>query len=124
MANEKPGAIVHVELTSNDPAATRKFLEGVFGWKFKKEEMDPSMEYWTFDAGSGPAGGLTAPAEGMPPSTLNYVLVDSVEAAVKKVKSHGGKVMMDRTEIPTVGWFAVYQIPGGVTQAVFEPRRK
>ena len=124
MANEKPGAIVHVEIASNDTAATRKFLEGVFGWKFKKEEMDPTMEYWTFDAGSGPGGGLTAPMNGMPPATLNYVLVDSVEAAVKKVKSHGGKVVVDRTEIPKVGWFAVYQIPGGVTQAVYEPLKK
>lgn len=124
MTGEKPGAIVHVELTSNDPAATRKFLEGVFGWKFKQEMVDPSMEYWTFDAGSGPRGGLTKPMGPMPPSTLNYVLVDSVEAHVKKIKAHGGKFMMERTEIPTVGWFAIYEIPGGVAQAIFEPLKK
>ena len=123
MAGEKPGAVVHVELTSKDPAATRKFLEGVFGWKFSKAEM-PGMEYWTFEAPSGPGGGLQAPMNNSPAGTLNYLLVDSVEATVKKIKSHGGKIMMDRTEIPGVGWFAIYEIPGGVTQAVYEPKSK
>lgn len=124
MTDPKPGSVVHVEMTTNDLAATRKFLEGVFGWKFKKEEMAGDMEYWTFEAGNGPGGGVTSPMGGMPPATLNYVLVESVEAAVKKVKSHGGKVMMERTEIPSVGWFAVYEVPGGVVQAVYEPLKK
>jgi predicted enzyme related to lactoylglutathione lyase len=122
MTEMKAGMIVHVELTSSNLPATRKFLEGVFGWKFKKAEMemDEGMEYWTWEAAAGPAGGLTNPQEGMAPSTLNYVLVESVEAAVKKIKAHGGKIMMDKTEIPTVGWFAIYEIPGGVHQAVFQ----
>jgi len=123
MVEMKPGVIVHVELTSNDPAATQKFLEGVFGWKFKEEMMSPEMQYWTFEAPSGPGGGLTKPMAGMPPSTLNYVLVESAAIAVKKIKAHGGKIMMDTTEIPKVGWFAVYEVPGGVIQAVFEPKR-
>ena len=123
MTEIRPGAVVHVELTSNDLPATRKFLEAVFGWKFKKEEMPGEMQYWTFDAGSGPRGGLTNPQPGMTPATLNYVLVESVEAAVKKIRSHGGKILMDRTEIPKVGWMAVYEIPGGVVQAIFEPVR-
>jgi predicted enzyme related to lactoylglutathione lyase len=124
MADRKPGSIVHVEMTSNDLAASRKFLEGIFGWKFKKEEMGGGLEYWSFEAGTGPGGGLMAPMGPMPPSTLNYVLVDSVEATVKKIKTHGGKIMMDRTEIPKVGWFAIYELPGGVVQAIYEPLAK
>jgi predicted enzyme related to lactoylglutathione lyase len=126
MANEKPGAICHVELTSSDPAATKKFLEGVFGWKFKDTgmPMPDGSTYWTFEASNGPGGGLTKPMSGMPPDTLNYVLVDSVEASLKKIKSHGGKVMMERTEIPTIGWFAIYEVPGGIGQAIYEPLKK
>lgn len=124
MADLKPGAVVHVELTSKNLPATRKFLEGVFGWKFKKEDMpgmdEAGMEYWTFDAGSGPGGGLTQPMKGMPPDTLNYILVESVDAAVKKITAHGGKIIMPKQEIPKVGWFAVYEIPGGVVQAIFQ----
>jgi predicted enzyme related to lactoylglutathione lyase len=124
MTDPKPGAIVHVELSSNDPAATRKFLTGVFGWKFKKEESMPEMEYWTFDAGSGPGGGIMKPMAGMPPGTLNYVLVDSVDAAVKKITAHGGKVLMPKQEIPNVGWFAVYEVPGGIVQAIYQDKAR
>jgi uncharacterized protein len=126
MTDPKPGAVVHVEMTSKDLPATRKFLEGVFGWKFKKEQMEGmgDMEYWTFDAGSGPAGGLTQPMGGQPPSTLNYILVESVDAAVKKIVGHGGKILMPKQEIPTIGWFAVYEIPGGVAQAIFQRASK
>ena len=123
MSEIKPGAVVHVEMTSKDLPATRKFLEGVFGWKFTKNTM-PEGEYWTFDAGSGPRGGLAEPMEGAHPSTLNYILVESVPEAIKKIKSHGGKIVMDATEIPSVGWMAVYEIPGGVHQAIFQPIAK
>ncbi len=124
MPETKPGSVVHVELTSKDPAATRKFLEGVFGWKFTQQPMGGGDEYWTFEAGSGPGGGLTHPQPGMPPGTLNYLLVESVEASVRTITAHGGKILMDRMEIPSVGWMAVFEIPGGVVQAIFEPARK
>ena len=124
MSDPKAGAVCHVELTSSDLAATRKFLETVFGWKFKKEEMGPGMEYWTFEASNGPGGGLMGPMEGRDPGTLNYILVDSVDAAVKKIKASGGKILMDKQEIPNVGWFATYMIPGGVAQAIYQPKTK
>lgn len=123
MTDPKPGAIVHAEFSSKDLPATRKFLEGVFGWKFKKEAMG-EMEYWTFDAGSGPGGGLMSPMPGMSPGTLNYVLVESVDAAMKKITAHGGKTLMPKQEIPNIGWFAVYEIPGGVVQAVYQSTQK
>jgi len=121
MSEVKPGAVVHVELMSKDLPATRKFLEAVFGWKFKQEPMPPGQEYWTFEAPSGPRGGLTHPMPEMPPSTLNYILVESVELHVQKIRRHGGKILMDRTEIPKIGWMSVYEIPGGVVQAIFQP---
>lgn len=119
MATPKPGGIVHVEISTTDLPATRKFMEGVFGWKFKKEAAG-DMEYWTFQAGDGPGGGVMNPMAGMPPSTVAYLLVESVEAAVKKITHAGGKILMPRTEIPKVGWFAVFEVPGGPTAAVFE----
>jgi predicted enzyme related to lactoylglutathione lyase len=122
MSDMKPGAVVHVELTSKDPAATRKFMEQVFGWKFKKENMPPPMEYWTFQAASGPGGGLMEEMEERPAGTLNYLLVESVDDAVKKITSHGGKILMPKQEIPEVGWSAMFEMPGGVAAAVFQSK--
>jgi uncharacterized protein len=119
MSDIKPGAIVHVELTSTDLPTARKFFESVFGWKFKQESM-PEGEYWTFTAASGPAGGLTTPMDGTAPSTLNYLLVESVDAAVKKITAAGGKIVLPKQEIPNVGWFAVFQSPGGPHLAIFQ----
>ena len=125
MTDPTPGSVVHVELASKDPAATRKFMDAVFGWKFKKEEMGDGPEYWTFVAGNGPGGGVTEPmGPSAAPGTLNYVLVDSVDAAVKKISSHGGKILMPKSEIPKVGWFAVYEAPGGIVQAIYQPLAK
>ena len=122
MTDPKPGAIVHVELSSSDLSATRKFYETVFGWKFKKEAMG-DQEYWTFEAGTGPGGGLMKPMNNMPPSTLNYILVESADAAVKKVTSHGGKIIVPKQEIPGIGWFAVFEVPGGIVQAIYQSSR-
>jgi len=120
MADPKPGAIVHAEISSKDPAATKKFMEGVFGWKFTKM---PEMDYWTFDAGSGPGGGLMKPMKGMQPGTLNYILVESVDDTTKKITKHGGKILMPKQEIPNFGWFAVFEVPGGVVKAIYEAKR-
>jgi predicted enzyme related to lactoylglutathione lyase len=121
MTDPTPGSIVHVELSTTDLPAARKFYEGVFGWKFKKESM-PEGEYWTFEAPSGPRGGFTNPMGGMPPGVLNYILVESVDAAVKKITAHGGKIILPKQEIPQVGWFAIFESPGGNTLAVYQAK--
>jgi predicted enzyme related to lactoylglutathione lyase len=121
MYKPKEGAIVHVEITSSDPKASRKFLTKVFGWKFTEMK---DAEYSVFQAKNGPGGGLMAPMEGMPVGTVNYVLVKSVEAVSKKITKNGGKILMPKQEIPKIGWFAVYQVPGGFVQAVFQPKGK
>ncbi len=123
MAEMKAGQIVHVEYASNDPPATRKFLEEVFGWKFQAPPMPPGEIYWTFEATPGPGGGLMETMEGQGPGTLAYLLVESVDAAVKMITAHGGKVLRPKQEIPNVGWFALFEAPGGLVQAVFEAKR-
>ncbi len=39
-------------------------------------------------------------------TTTNTIGVDSVDAAVETVKKAGGKLVMPKTAIPTVGYFA------------------
>jgi predicted enzyme related to lactoylglutathione lyase len=45
----------HVEYAPKDPAATRRFLESVFGWKLEKREGE-APEIWLFKAENGPGG--------------------------------------------------------------------
>ena len=129
MPQSKVGAIVHVEMTSKDPVASRRFLEAVFGWEFEKLGVLPSQEYWAFGGNSGPSGGVTisgpsgdlTPAFGTDaPLTVNYVQVESVEATLEKIRAHGGKILFEKHEIPGHGYFATYEIPGGVVQGIYE----
>lgn len=114
------GSIVHVELYSQEPAATRRFYEHVFGWKFQEI---PGADYQLITAPGRPNGGLLARPKGafQPPSALNYILVRSVEETGKKIEKGGGKLVKPRYEIPGVGIFAVFEAPGGIVMNVFEP---
>jgi len=119
MADEKPvsGSVVHVELISKDPEATKKFFHHVFGWKF---ENVPEMDYAMFEAPKEPHGGVRTPQGQEPTGVLNYISVDNLDAAVTKITKAGGKIVSPRQEVPGWGTMAVFQAPGGVVQAIWQ----
>ena len=49
----------------------------------------------------------------MPGGVLVYVDVTDIDATVARAKELGATVLMDKTEIPTVGWMAIFGDPGG-----------
>ena len=49
------------------------------------------------------------PKQGPVTSTTNTIGVESVDASVKAVQDAGGKLIMEKTPIPTVGYFAYLQ---------------
>jgi len=116
---QKPGSFVHIELASADPARTRRFFEDVFAWKF--EEL-PEMNYMTFEPATAPGGGLMTPMEGQPPGVLNYLLSMDIDADLRRIEAAGGRTLRPKTEIPGVGWWALFQEPTGITLALFQGR--
>jgi len=112
---------VHIQLASTDPARTRKFFEDVFAWTF---EDIPEMDYATFEAPSGPGGGLMAPIEGQPPGVLSYLLSSDVDADLRRIEGAGGRVLRPKTEIPGVGWWTLFQEPAGIVLALFQAREE
>jgi len=119
-ATPKPGSVVHVEIHSTAPEKTQAFYERVFGWKF---QAIPEMNYTTFDAPSPPGGGLQAAAE-MGPMILNYLLSTDVAADLRKVQDAGGSVLVPKSEIPGMGWFAIFRDPTGLSSALYEAMKK
>ncbi|HEY7348253.1 MAG TPA: VOC family protein [Ktedonobacterales bacterium] len=108
--------IVHIEIPGTDTKAAAKFYEDAFGWNI---QTDPSFEgYPMFQAEGGPGGGFVKPGEAMGVSykvgeVLIYIDTDDIEASLAKVQSLGGKVVLPKTDIPQVGWFAVFADPTG-----------
>ena len=104
-----PNSIVHFEIPADDVKRAKKFYEKALGWKIS----DPwKMDYFlveTKDAGQdGINGGLMQrKVPGQP--FMNYISVDSIEAALKKVAKAGGTVALPKQEIGQgMGWIAAF----------------
>lgn len=57
------------------------------------------------------------------PKWLFYFIVDSVDAALERVKANGGQVLMGPHEVPGGSWIIQCLDPQGVMFAVVSPRR-
>jgi predicted enzyme related to lactoylglutathione lyase len=114
---------VHVEIPADDTLAAGKFYGDVFGWNI---ETDPTFSYTQFRAEGGPGGGFVstqATDGGMMPakadSLLLYIGTDDIDASLAKVEAHGGKTVLPKTEIPGIGWFAIFTDPTGNRLALY-----
>ena len=108
-----------IELASEDPGATRRFLEEVFDWKFQTRRM-PQGEYLSYDAPGGTRGGIrpTQPTEA--PSSLSYVRVTDLSKALRQVQASGGVVVLPRVDVPGMGSFFWFRAPGGPILACWQ----
>jgi predicted enzyme related to lactoylglutathione lyase len=113
--------IMWLELASTDIPASAKFYADLFGWPIvKDEQMDYTMTAFEGDE-TGIGFSPIDEAQGVTPgSVLVYVDVADIDAAIARAKELGAPVDLDKTEIPTVGWMAVFGDPGGNRIAVMQ----
>jgi predicted enzyme related to lactoylglutathione lyase len=113
-------SIVWFEIPADNVERAKAFYGALFGWKIEK--FPGPMEYWQIDTGGGgdaPGGGLLQrqhPQHGI----TNYVGVASVDESAAKVEKLGGKVVMPKTAVPQMGYFAVCQDTENNTFALWE----
>lgn len=62
----------------------------------------------------------TLPME-VPPHWAVYFTVDDVEASVKSVLEHGGQVIVEAMDVPSVGRMALIADPHGATLWLYKP---
>lgn len=110
--------IVHVELSAKDRKALSKFYADVFGWAVKDED---GLNYTTFRAGQGVAGGFNPVNEQNPAGTVVvYIETDDVTASLNDVKKAGGTVITPEMEIPNTGKFGLFRDPQGNLIGLFK----
>ena len=120
-----PGTVGHVgwrELMAGEVATAFDFYAAQFGWtKTAAHDMGPMGLYQLFNDGSaeGDAGGMmTKPAQ-MPVSGWNYYFtVDSVSAAVERLKAGGGTVVNGPMQVPGDAWVVQAVDPQGAMFAL------
>jgi predicted enzyme related to lactoylglutathione lyase len=99
--------VVHFEIAGDDPAKLAKFYTDLFGWKIEKMP-NPGFDYWSCETGQG-LGINGAIMKRMSPqqSITNYVSVEKIDAMVEKAKGLGANIIVPKTVVPNMGWFAI-----------------
>ncbi len=109
----------HFEIPADDVGRAKTFYSELFGW-----QITPAQgfeDYWLIQTGDEQdlGGGLMArQAPGQAP--VSYVQVGSVADYAAKVEELGGKVIIPRSPVPGMGWFAHFQDTEGNVFALWE----
>jgi uncharacterized protein len=112
--------VVHFEIPAEDPQRAAAFYKKAFGWKIEK--WPGPMEYWMVNTGSDGTPGINGELmrKGDVTATTNTIGVESVDNAISAVTQAGGKLIMPKTPIPTVGYSAYCQDTEGNLFGVME----
>ncbi len=99
--------IVHFDISAEDTGRAKKFYSKLFGWKF--DTYPGPMEYHlitttNLDGTPGVGGGMGKRNEYSLLGARNYYGVKSIDAAMEKVKSLGGKVVTQKMAVPKMGY--------------------
>ncbi|HEY2828703.1 MAG TPA: VOC family protein [Thermoanaerobaculia bacterium] len=115
------GALCWNELLTHNEERARNFYTSLFGWTAKV-----SPEYTELHLGEEGIAGIF-PMQGemfanMPEVWMPYFAVADCDASTAKVKSLGGHVMKEPSDIPNVGRFSVAGDPQGAMFNLFQAK--
>lgn len=99
----KVGEFSWHELAAADHRKAFGFYEALFGWeKSAEHDMGALGTYLVFGRKGQNLGGMFALAPGMAmlPNWMQYIRVESADAAAQRVAAHGGKVLNGPMDVP------------------------
>jgi uncharacterized protein len=106
-------SLYHFDIPIDNADRAKQFYKDVFGWDMKKlnSQVNSRVELWMCETEDengrkGITGGMMK--RDSLPSVTNYILVNSIDEYTSKINHSGGKVTMHKTEIPHVGYFAMF----------------
>ncbi len=118
--------IVHFEIPADDVKRAKHFYENIFGWRI---EEWPGMNYFVVytrdkEKGVGIDGGLLQRKHPGQPF-MNYISVESIDAANQKIIAAGGVVVLPKLEIaPGMGWLSAFKDPESNIIGLHEEAKK
>ncbi|MEP6962935.1 MAG: VOC family protein [Acidobacteriota bacterium] len=101
--------ISHCAINCDDVPRAKRFYEGVFGWQFAP--WGPPNFFRTTD--SGPVVALQGRREIVPGKRMIgaecSISVTDIDATIAAVEAAGGKIVMPKVTIPTVGQLIFFE---------------
>ncbi len=110
--------IVHIEIPAKDPMAAGKFYKDLFDWEF---EDVPGADYVMFTSQEKMGGGFPKldPQMYQPGEVVIYIDTPDINAKLDEIVAAGGKILLPKTEIKGMGWFAFFADPTGNRIALY-----
>src|ERR1700722_9724874 len=113
------------DVMTTDTKAAAKFYGDVVGWD-TRDASEPGMAYTAFTLGErGVAGLMPIPEDarkaGVGPAWMGYILVDDVDAMVRRIVAEGGKLHKAPVTVPGIIRFAVVADPQGAGFLIATP---
>lgn len=116
------GYVTYVELNVANLEESSQFYSDVFGWN---PAPFGGPDYLVAQHGDEPGidTGLMASRDGQP-RTIAVISVDSIDQAIADVEENGGRIVVEKHTIPTVGYAAYFTDPGGLLVGLhqFDPQ--
>jgi predicted enzyme related to lactoylglutathione lyase len=91
--------VVHTEIRSADPDATRQFFADLFGWKVASEGAFPGYTFIDTGVEGGPYVAIS-PLQGADDEVLFFVAVDDVTATLARAQELGGSIVQPTQHVP------------------------
>jgi len=125
----KKNSVAHFEIYADDPDKLEQFYTSLFDWTV---ERVPGMDYRLIktvetdpkgmptQTGGINGGLLKRPTGYEARAWVNYVNVESLDAAVDRAQKLGAKLMKGRSPVPGMGWFAMLIDPQGNPFALWQ----
>ncbi len=102
-----PHPVIHAEIRSQDPDATRKFFGELFGWTVASEGAFPG--YTFIDTGvEGGTYVAISPRQADEDEVLFFVGVEDVAATLRKAEELGGRIVQPEQKVPGTA-FGVFE---------------
>lgn len=102
---------LYIEIPVNDPETTLPFYKEVFGWEFSPGNRH---DYWLIGTDRNDInleGSIVHRRN--PEPVLNTIEVDDLAAALDKIRSLGGEILVPNIHLPGLGWLAYFRDPEG-----------
>jgi predicted enzyme related to lactoylglutathione lyase len=112
---------VHIDLSTGDVAAAKKFYKRLFDWKLTDV---PGMGWTGIDVGGGVGGGMgkkQSPEE--PTSWTAYVEVADVKKTIAKAEKAGATIVVPYMEVGEMGVLGIFVDPQGATLGVWQSKK-
>ena len=103
--------VVHAEIRSQDPDATRRFFADLFGWKVASEGAFPG--YTFIDTGvDGGTFVAISPRQSAEDEVLFFVAVENVEAMLARAEQLGGSIVQPAQHVPGTSFGVIADAQG------------